>query len=351
MYLDHFGLEDFPFRLTPDTEYLYMSPSHTRALAYMEYAIFNREGFVVITGEIGAGKTTILKKFISGLNENIIVAKIFQTQLDEVELLQSILVEFGLNPFSAKKVELLNMLNQFILERYSEGKQILLIIDDAQNLNKKALEEITMLSSLETQKEKILHVILVGQPELNEKLEAPDMEQLLQRVSLRFHIRTLTEAESKEYVIHRLKVAGNKSKNLFIDEIFDTIYEFSGGVPRLINTLCDTALTCAFADDKKKIGSPEFSDVIDELQWETYSESHKNKNFSLIQENLYDERENSGDFNDRTPGSDPVLFRALIEITRQLTRVADSLEKRNDFVSRLNGALDTNKNKKKAINK
>lgn len=347
MYLDHFGLNDFPFRITPDTDYLYMCPPHTRAKAYMEYAVFNREGFVVITGEIGAGKTTLVKKFLSELDENIIVAKIFQTQLDEVELLQTILVEFGFNPFNAKKVELLNMINQFLIDRYLEGKQILLLIDDAQNLSKRALEEITMLSGLETQKEKILHVILVGQPELNDKLEAPDMEQLFQRVSLRYHVRTLTEEESKEYIVYRLKVAGYKGKKLFNNEIFDEIYKYSGGVPRLINTLCDTALTCAFADDKKKIGSDEFTGVIDELQWGSYEESHKNKKFTLLEDNLYNEREESGDIRDRTNNHDPVMYRTLIEVTRQLTRIADVLEKKHEFVNNISESINKKtKNKK-----
>ncbi len=351
MYLDYFGLDDFPFRLTPDTDYLYMSPSHSRALAYMEYAVFNREGFVVITGEIGSGKTTLVKKLLSDLDENIIVAKVFQTQLDEVELLQAILVEFGMNPFTSKKVELLNMLNQFLIDRYLEGKQILLIIDDAQNLNKRALEEITLLSSVETQKEKILHVILVGQPEFNAKIEAPDMEQLLQRVGLRYHVRALTKDETKEYVIHRLKVAGNKSKKLFQDEIYETIYEFSGGIPRLINTLCDTALTCAFADEKKKVGNDEFTGVIDELQWDTYS--NRQKNLSVLEDSLYDERESSGDSRDRSAGDniDSILLRALVEITRQLTRVADSLEEKNNFVNRLSGSLQAKNDKKKIIKK
>lgn len=154
MYLEYFGLKDYPFRITPDTDYLFMSSAHSRAKSYMEYAIFNREGFVVITGEIGSGKTTLVKKLLSELDDNVLVAKIFQTQLDEVELLQAILVEFGLNPFNAKKVELLNMLNQFLVNSFLEGKQLLLLIDDAQNLNKRVLEEITMLSSVETQKRK-----------------------------------------------------------------------------------------------------------------------------------------------------------------------------------------------------
>jgi len=148
---------------------------HSRAKAYMEYAIFNKEGFVVITGEIGAGKTTLIKKLLSEIDDNVIVAKIFQTQLNEIELLQAILVEFGMNPFRAKKVELLSMLNQFLVDSYLDNKQVLLIIDDAQNLSKGVLQEVTMLSSVETQKEKILHVILVGQPELNQKLESADM--------------------------------------------------------------------------------------------------------------------------------------------------------------------------------
>jgi len=342
MYLEHFGLVDFPFRITPDTDYLFMSPSHSRALAYMEYAVLNKDGFVVITGEIGSGKTTLIKKLLMELDESIIVAKVFQTQLDEVELLQAILVEFGFNPFNSKKVELLNMLNQFLIDCYQDGKQVLLVIDDAQNLNKKALEEITMLSGVETQKEKILHVVLVGQPELNDKLEAPDMEQLLQRVALRYNIKALTKDESKNYVIHRLKIAGYTGKKLFVNEIFDTIYEFSGGIPRLINTLCDTALTCAFAEDKTKVGSKEFTGVIDELQWETYTESHKNKNkkLSFLEDNLYDERGKLGDARDRGSDQERAYLPALVEVARQMSRIADSLEKKNDFVNQLSESLD-----------
>ena len=337
MYLEHFDLNDFPFRVTPDMDYLFMSPSHARALAYMEYAVINKDGFVVITGEIGAGKTTLIKKLLSDIDESIVVAKLFQTQLDEVELLQSILVEFGINPFNAKKVELLNMLNQFLIDNYNEGKQALLVIDDAQNLNKKALEEITMLSGLETQKEKILHIILAGQPELNDKLDSPDMAQLLQRVRLRYHLRVLNETETRDYVIHRLKIAGSKGKPLFHEEIYELIYEFSGGVPRLINTLCDTALTCTYAEEKEDVGSSEFSGVIDELQWGTYSE--RNKNYSLLEDGLYDERSMDGDIRNRSSQADPVLYRTLMDITRQLTRIADCLEQKNKFVTDLSDAI------------
>ncbi len=334
MYLDYHGLRDFPFRITPDTEYLYMSKAHSRAKAYMEYAIFNREGFVVITGEIGSGKTTLIKKLLTELDDNIIVAKIFQTQLDEVELLQAILVEFGLNPFSAKKVELLNILNQFLIDSFLSGKQILLIIDDAQNLSKRALEEITMLSGLETQKEKILHVILVGQPELNHKLESYDMEQLLQRVSLRYHVTALTKKETMEYVEHRLKVAGI-GKKVFLDEVYDDIYEYTGGIPRLVNTLCDTALTCSFADDSKIVDQIQLKSSLQELQWKKYNDTyHKGKNGQAINDDhLYPDHPSdkiSVNIEEAKEllhaGYSPIASRALVEISRQLKRIADHLD-------------------------
>ncbi|RDH83760.1 MAG: hypothetical protein DIZ80_06380 [endosymbiont of Galathealinum brachiosum] len=337
MYLEFFGLKDFPFRITPDTDYLYMSSAHSRAKAYMEYAIFNREGFVVITGEIGSGKTTLIKKLLSELDENVLVAKIFQTQLNEIELLQAILVEFGMNPFSAKKVELLTMLNQFLVNSYLENKQVLLIIDDAQNLSKRVLEEITLLSSVETQKEKILHVILVGQPELNAKLEATDMEQLLQRVSLRYHVRALTLDETHEYIVHRLKIAGIREK-IFDADIVSSIFEYSGGIPRLINTLCDTCLTCAFADDIKYVKQDEFKSAIGELQWVKYKDKKRKADSVCLDENtitesLYDEEDlinytaDDKKIEDVVNGAYiPIASRALVEISRQLKRIADHLD-------------------------
>ena len=332
MYMEYFGLNDYPFRITPDTDYLYMSSAHSRAKAYMEYAIFNREGFVVITGEIGSGKTTLIKKILSELDDKVIVAKIFQTQLDEVELLQSILVEFGINPFSAKKVELLSMLNTFIVNSYLDGKQVLLIIDDAQNLSKRVLEEITMLSSVETQKEKILHVILVGQPELNKKLEANDMEQLLQRVSLRYHVRALTVEEVGHYIKYRLKVAGVNT-GLFPQETIPTIYEYTGGIPRLINTLCDTALTCGFADSQEIINADQLQVALNELQWSKYSKpkNEPRSQNAIDTDSLYDDISSSesldGDVHETVNGAYiAIASRSLVEISRQLKRIADHLE-------------------------
>jgi len=273
MYQKHFRLKAMPFQLTPDIGFLFMSAAHRRAKAYMEYTVWNREGFVVITGEVGCGKTTLVQKLLSELDEkNVIVAKIFQTQLDEVEFLQAALVEFGLNPFNAKKVELLDMLNTYVIDQYLQGKQVILVVDDAHNLRPKVLEEIRLLAGLETRKEKILHVILVGQPQLNDTLDHPDMEQLLQRVKLRYHIRALTQTELGEYVRHRLHIAGAENEALFPPEAMGVMFNYTGGVPRLANTLCDTVLTCAYADGLRKITVDVIETALRELQWPLYTE-------------------------------------------------------------------------------
>ncbi|MHB1608301.1 MAG: ExeA family protein [Acidiferrobacter sp.] len=272
MYLDHFHLKEQPFQITPDSDFLYMSAGHSRAKAYMDYSIRNRDGFVVITGEVGAGKTTLIRKLLSEFDDNVVVAKIFQTQLDETQFLQAVLVEFGLNPFNAGKVELMDMLSSFLVESFLKRKQLVLIVDEAQNLNRRVLEEIRMMSGLETEKQKLLHVILVGQPELNETLDAPGLEQLTQRVRLRFHIAALTEAEAADYVYHRLRVAGSANPEaLFARDAIPTIYEYTGGIPRLINTLCDTALTCAFADDSAGVDDATVKSAVLELQWKPFS--------------------------------------------------------------------------------
>jgi general secretion pathway protein A len=272
MYLEYFGLSAQPFRLTPDSGFLFMSEPHSRAKAYMDYTVWNREGFLVITGEIGCGKTTLIQKLLSELDENVIVARIFQTQLDEVEFLQAVMVKFGLNPFDAKRVELLDMLKTFLVDQFLQNKQIVLIVDDAQNLSMKVLEEIRTLAGLEARKEKILHVILVGQPQLSEILEHPEMEQLKQRVRLRYQIRALSEQEHGEYIRHRLNVVGAADRTLFPPETLPVIYKYAGGIPRLINTLCDTTLTCAYADNLPGISVDVVEAAAKELQWPPYAD-------------------------------------------------------------------------------
>ena len=194
-YIDHFKLNEQPFRLTPDPAFVYWSKQHARAKAYMESTIWLADGFVVITGEIGSGKTTLLQSFLTELQKDFVFAVVSQTQLTTTQFLQAVLTEFGFKPFDKRKVELLDMLNMFLIEQYANGKKVVLIVDEAQNLSKKVLEEIRMLSGIETHKEKVLRIILAGQPELRQTLESPTLKQLLQRIRLRFHLGPLDKAE------------------------------------------------------------------------------------------------------------------------------------------------------------
>ncbi len=266
-YVQHFELKEHPFRLTPDPEFVYWSKQHARAKAYMESTIWLADGFVVVTGEIGSGKTTLLQSFLSEIGDDIVYAVISQTQLTPTQFLQAVLAEFGFKPFNKRKTELLDMLNMFLIEQYANGKKVILIVDEAQNLSRKVLEEIRLLSGIETHKEKVLRIILAGQPELKAILDSPNLKQLVQRVRLRFHLGPLDRREMREYIEHRLKVGGSGEKELIAGDAFAVIYRYTGGVPRLINTLCDTALLCAFADEKKSVSLDDVMSAIEELNW------------------------------------------------------------------------------------
>jgi len=267
MYLEHFQLTELPFRLSPDPAFLYLSKHHARAKAYMESTIWFTDGFVVITGEIGSGKTTLIETFLRELEKDVVVAQVAQTQVSPIEFLQAVLVQFGFAPFKMRKAELLATLNQFLIEQYAAGRKVLLIVDEAQNLSNRVLEEIRLLSGVETTKEKVLRIILCGQPELNEKLDSAELVQLVQRVRLRFHLTALTPEDTQAYVLHRLEVAGSHGRQIFDEDTYPVIFRYTGGVPRLINTICDTALMGAYAHELGKVGVAELKAAIDELQW------------------------------------------------------------------------------------
>jgi general secretion pathway protein A len=273
-----------PFQLAPDPQFLYLSKVHSRARAYMHYTVMDRNSFVVITGEIGSGKTTLIHDLLANMASNVIIAKIHQTQLDELEFYQTILIQFGLKPNQATKVELLNMLNNYLMEKSSQGQQVLLIIDEAQNLPSRVLEEVRLMTGLETDKGKIFNLILVGQPELRDIIESSGMEQLNQRIRLRFHLDALTKTETREYINHRLSIAGLKDSNLFSRNTLSIIHRYTGGIPRLVNILCDTALLSAFVDKKNKITVRTIEKVITELQWLPYCNRTLNQ---LKKEDLY----------------------------------------------------------------
>ncbi|TAK51800.1 MAG: FHA domain-containing protein [Gammaproteobacteria bacterium] len=271
MYLEHFQLTELPFRLSPDPAFLYLSKNHARAKAYMESTIWFTDGFVIITGEIGSGKTTLIETFLHELEKDVVVAQVAQTQVSPIEFLQAILVQFGFSPFKMRKAELIATLNQFLVEQYAAGRKVLLIVDEAQNLSNRVLEEIRMLSGVETTREKVLRIILAGQPELNAKLDSDELIQLVQRVRLRFHLTALSAEDTRAYILHRLEVAGSQGRTLFAEELFPVIYRYTGGVPRLVNTLCDTALMVAFALGHPAVGPAEMKTAIEELQWVEYA--------------------------------------------------------------------------------
>lgn len=271
MYIESFKLRELPFRLSPDPQFLFLSRAHARAKAYMESTIWFTDGFVVITGEIGSGKTTLIESFLRQLDSDVVIAQINQTQVTAVEFLQSVLVQFGFSPFKMKKAELIATLNSFLIEQYAAGRKVLLIIDEAQNLSLKVLEEIRLLSGIEATKEKVLRIILAGQPELNEKLDSPELVQLAQRVRLRFHLGALSREDLRAYVLHRLEVAGADGRHIFDEDTYPELFRYSGGVPRLVNTLCDTAMMAAFNEDRDFVTAKDIASAVSELQWVEFS--------------------------------------------------------------------------------
>jgi general secretion pathway protein A len=273
MYLQHFGLSKPPFQLTPDFKFLYLSRPHARAIAYMKYAVMNHDGFTVVTGEIGSGKTILVQKLVSELDDSVLVARVHQTQLSEAEFLEEVAARLGLKQTVGKgKVELIERLNQFLIEQSATGKNILLIVDEAQNLKPSVLEEIRLLSDVEAFQQKVLSVILVGQPQLNEVLENPLLEQLEQRIRLRYHLRPLNLDETGEYMRHRLEVAGWSRGELFNPEVISHIYQYTGGVPRLVNVLCDTVLLATFVDGLDTVSTELVDSAVEELRWGTYEQ-------------------------------------------------------------------------------
>jgi general secretion pathway protein A len=319
MYLEQFKLKELPFRLSPDPQFLYLSKAHARAKAYMESTIWFADGFVVITGEIGCGKTTLIETFLTELQNDVVVAQVNQTQVSSIEFLQSVLVQFGYKPFRMKKAELLATLNDYLIEQYRAGRKLVLVIDEAQNLTSTVLEEVRLLSGIETTKEKVLRIILAGQPELNDKLDAPDLEQLAQRIRLRFHLPALSSTEMRGYILHRLEVAGSQGREIFAPESFDLIYRYTGGVPRLINTLCDTAMLAAANDGRDAVARDDITAVIAELQWSEYSSRSGTRLMRMSSEDASGAQageggEGSSTAESRTPAEvqNPALARILL---------------------------------------
>lgn len=273
MYEKFYGFSEKPFNTTPDPKFFFPSAKHTEALNSLIYAINERKGFVVITGEIGAGKTTVCRTLLNKLELNTRVAIITNTHLTCKELIAEILLELEVDYKPGTKQKLLAQLNAYLIQQLANDVNVVLIIDEAQNLSPKVLEEVRMLSNLETEKEKLIQIILVGQPQLKAKLENPRLEQFRQRVALHFHMAGLSKQETQAYILHRLTLASTNGVDIFSAKAIEIIYEYSRGIPRLINLVCDSALLSGYIYEAKKITEGIISEVIRERDFSSYEES------------------------------------------------------------------------------
>jgi general secretion pathway protein A len=273
MYEAFYGLTDRPFQTTPDSSYYFASRQHQRAMAYLEYGLHQSEGFIVITGEVGAGKTTLIRNLFSKLNsEKIIAASLMSTQLDADNVLRMVASAFGLPTGQVSKADLLIALDAFLGYAYRSGKRCLIVVDEAQNLSLEAVEELRMLSNFELNTHALLQSFLVGQPEFRQTLQSPRMLQLRQRVIAACHIGPLDTNETRSYVEHRLSHAGWKNDSpQFSDDAFPAIHAASGGIPRRINVICDRLLLSGFLANNRIFGEAEVTEIAQEIENETFA--------------------------------------------------------------------------------
>lgn len=266
MYNEFYGLRENPFNVTTDPSFLFFSRRHKEAFSHLLYGIRERKGFIEITGEVGTGKTTLCRALLNQLSPRTKTAFIWNSSLPEMQLLQAILEDFGIQYPKKTKIALLSALNKFLMEQLSLGCNVVLILDEAQNLKESILEQIRMLSNLETEKEKLFQIILVGQPELRTKLASAKLRQLRQRIGVRYHMLPLEKDELGDYIDHRLRVAGSDGSVIFTPQAIEEISCYSGGIPRLINIVCDKALLAGFVLERKNIDHSIIRRSIEEIE-------------------------------------------------------------------------------------
>lgn len=254
MYQSFYGLSEMPFNITPDPKFLYLSPTHQEALQHLKYGVQQKKGFIVLVGEVGCGKTTICRRFINELDaEHYETALILNPRITEIEMLRAILSELGETHLAQSQHDLASQINRVLLHRIEQGRDIVLVIDEAQNLSFKVLEQIRLLSNLETDKQKLLQIVLIGQPELKETLAQDRLRQLRQRILVHSELRPLTLHDTEHYVQHRLTLAGACGRPFFTAPAMRSIHRVSKGIPRVINNLCDKALLSAFVRDSDEV--------------------------------------------------------------------------------------------------
>lgn len=266
MYLKFYGFKEAPFNITPDPRFLFFAQHHREAFDHLIYGIEHRKGFIKLTGEVGSGKTTICRAVLAALAPNVKTSLVLNPWLTENQLLRAILRDFGLMVKGRDRLSCLETLNAFLLEQLQQDNNVALIIDEAQDLTSPVLEQIRLLSNLETDQYKLLQIVLCGQPELSQRLAAPELRQLRQRITVRYRLFPLTEAEQKQYIEHRLKMAGWQGAELFSDRAVRRIYNYSRGIPRLINAVCDVALLAGYVAGERQLDQDCVAKAIQQLE-------------------------------------------------------------------------------------
>ncbi|HBA89463.1 MAG TPA: ATPase [Geobacter sp.] len=266
MYCEFFGFRESPFTITPNPRFLFMSEQHREAYAHLIYAVENRAGFVELTGEVGTGKTTLLRTFLNRLDfKGHRTALIFNPCLSSLELLQSVNREFGLTCETQSRMELLQALNAFLLEQKRDGRSVILVVDEAQNLPPDVLEQIRLISNLETETDKLIQIVLSGQPELLCVLAREELRQLTQRITVRYHLLPMSFESTKRYIDHRMELAGSYRAAEFTLPALKRIFRYSGGVPRLVNVVCDRALLIGFTHESRTISGAMAAQAVSEV--------------------------------------------------------------------------------------
>ena len=265
MYEQYYGFQRKPFDLLPNPDFLFLSETHKKAITYLNYGLTEMAGFILLTGEVGSGKTTVIRGFMRKLGQKVRMASVFNTKVTTEELLCLVNEDFGLPSANRNKAQLIKDLYRHLMDNHSKGIHSVLIIDEAQNLSVDVLEEIRMLSNLETDSSKLLQIVLVGQPELKQQLARTEMRQLRQRIGVNCNLMPLNNDETMAYIYHRLTVAGNGNAVQFEADALDQIYRASRGIPRLINMICDYLLLSAFTEQIKKIDAEMVNDIVEDL--------------------------------------------------------------------------------------
>jgi general secretion pathway protein A len=326
MYKNFFGLKESPFNVNPDPRYLVLTRNTQEALACLTYGIETRKGFVLLTGEVGTGKTTLINKLLDWLHkENVSTAFVFNPRLSVSQFFDFMMADFGIPCESRQKGQMLLKLNQWLLERYQAGERAVLIVDEAQNLSPQMLEEIRLLTNLETSTEKLLQIVLAGQPELEQRLNQPDMRQLRQRITLRAKTRQLSLEETQAYIQERLRIAGADNPDIFSPEAVAAVHHYAHGIPRVTNLVCEHALISSFVDQRNPVTAEIVEEAARDFELDTIDPSAR----ATVQPYL-----------PQTNGDQPPLVESLLQAINSLV----------DRLNQLEAANESEQERKKALN-